>query len=368
MKQELAMSAISRQKTAGKTVIGCFPLYPPLEIFDSMGFLPVVLWNLKADLPDLSESDKHIQNYACGIARELVQFALSDTSGYLDGFFSYNACDTLRNLPEILASSNKEAGRNVPMLRMHVPQVNQTQTDPSGYIKKEISQLIEDIEKQYGRVFSAQSFQQSIESYTKMRSLCLDAENLVAEGALSFSTFCTVVLSGYFLPVEEQITTLLDLIATAKTASARMGAGVVVSGIMPSPFYVMQAMEKAGLRVVANDVASMRRSYGYSPKVTDDPGEYYTDYFANRFPCTTLLYQSDARLKTFMDLVESSGARGVIFSGEKFCEHEYFEFPYLEKRLKDKGIPVLRLEFSVDDIQNTQSYSTRVEAFAELLV
>lgn len=368
MKQQTALSAISRQKTAGKTVIGCFPLYPPLEIFDSMGFLPVVLWNLKADLPDLLESDKHIQNYACGIARELVQFVLSDAAGCLDGFFSYNACDTLRNLPEIIASSNKEASRDVPMLRMHVPQVNRTQTDPDKYIKNEISRLIGDIEKAFGRAFSAQSFQQSIESYAKMRALCLDAEKRVAQGSLSFSSLCNVVLSGYFLPVEEQITNLLDWMATDETAPARKGPGIMVSGIMPPPFYVMQAMEKAGLRVVANDVASMRRSYGYSLKITDNPGEYYTDYFANRFPCTTLLYQSDARLKTFMDMVESSGARGVIFSGEKFCEYEYFEFPYLEKRLKDKGIPVLRLEFSVDDIKNTEAYSTRVEAFAELLV
>jgi len=367
MKQEQAFSVISRQKTAGKTTIGCFPLYPPLEIFTAMGLLPVILWNLKSDIKNFAESDKHIQHYACGVVRELVQFALSDTGIFLDGFFSYNACDTLRNLPEILASSNKDAGKNVPMLRMHIPQVNRAQTVPNLYIKNEISQLIHDIEKVFGVVFSSQRFHQAVKSYTKMRSLCIEAEKRVAKRVLSFSTFCSVVLSNFFLPVEEQIINLMNLIGTAENIPEKKGTDILLSGIMPPPLHVMDAMERADLRVVANDIASLRRSYGYSPKITDDPGEYYTDYFANRFPCSTMLYQSDTRLTTFLDLVDSSGARGVILLGQKFCEYEYFEFPYLKKQLKDKGIPVLELEFGVDDIQNTEAYSTRIEAFAELL-
>jgi benzoyl-CoA reductase/2-hydroxyglutaryl-CoA dehydratase subunit BcrC/BadD/HgdB len=366
MKQQL--SAISRQKKAGKITIGCFPLYPPLEIFAAMGLLPIVLWNLKESIENLSESDRHIQNYACGISRELVQFVLSDTGNYLDCLFSYNACDTLRNLPEIIASSNRDAGYDIPMFRMHLPQVNRTQTNPGEYIKNEMLQLILDIENAFGVKFSTHKFQQTVEIYAKMRSLCMNAENLVAKKMLSFSNFCRLVHSGYFLPVEEQITNLKQLIASAERRSIKKGADVLISGIMPPPIHVMHAMEKAGLTVVANDIASLRRSYGYSPKITDDPGEYAVDYYANRFPCSTMLYQSDERLKTFMDLVDASGAQGVIFLGEKFCEYEYFEFPYLEKQIKDKGIPVLQLEFGVDDIQNTEAYSTRVEAFAELLV
>ena len=68
-----------------------------------------------------------------------------------------------------------------------------------------------------------------------------------------------------------------------------------------------------------------------------------------------------------MNLVDRSGARGVIFSGEKFCEYEYFEFPFLEKCLREKGIPTLFLEFGVDDDRNVSAYTTRVEAFAEIL-
>lgn len=367
MEKKNLISAIGRQKNHKKPVIGCFPLYPPLEIFTSMGLLPVVLWNLKGDVQSLEKSDRHIQSYACGIARELVQFLMSDSGNYIDGIFSYNACDTLRNLPEVISSGNASKGRKIPMFAMHVPQVNREQTDPEKYLKNEICLLIEDIEKSYGLPFSSESFKATTVLYTRMRKLCLDAEDLVAKGLLSFSEFCGVLLSSYFLPIEEQISNLDLLISRAQASSASKGTGVIVSGIMPPPVSVINAMEKAGLRVVANDIASLKRSYGYSPEPTDNPYAYYADFFANRFPCTTLLYQSDKRIKTFMDMLESSGARGVILSGEKFCEYEYFEFPYLEKILKEKGIPCLRLEFGVDDVLNTEAYKTRVEAFAELL-
>jgi benzoyl-CoA reductase/2-hydroxyglutaryl-CoA dehydratase subunit BcrC/BadD/HgdB len=349
-------------------VVGCLPLYPPVELFSSMGLLPVVLWNLKSETPTLELSDRHVQTYACGIARELVQFVASDQGACLDGIFSYNACDTLRNLPEIIEGIAAASERTLPMVRMHVPQVNRAHTDPDATLKQEILGLIEAVEWAFDVEFSAEAFQSAVRKYTKMRSLCLEAEKLVAKGALGFSQFCGTVLAGYALSVEEQTAQLLELISHSRLTASTRRADVLVSGIMPPPRPVMEAMEHAGLRVVANDIASLRRSYGYTPVVSDDPVAYYTDYFENKFPCTTLLYQSDRRIETVLGLVKSSGARGVVISGEKFCEYEYFEFPWLEARLKEIGVPVLRLEFGVDDTENTGAYTTRVDAFSELLM
>jgi len=363
-----AASAIAGQKERGARVVGCFPLYPPVELFTAMDLLPAVLWGLKGSVESLAESDKHVQPYACAIARELLQFALSENNALLDGIFSYNACDTLRNFPEIISATNAAAGREIPMLRMHLPQVNPDQTDSTPYLKNEIALLIETVENTYGVRFSPEKFSQTTGAYAQVRALCRKAEKLVARRALSFGMFCRMVLSAYFQPVTEQIQNLETLINGADTLPDQSKAGVVISGIMPPPAAVVAAMETAGLRVVANDIASLSRSYGYSPPPMEDPGSFYTDFFANRPPCTTLLYQSDTRLEAFLQMVTHSGAKGVIFSGEKFCEYEYFEFPYLEKRLKDMGIPVLFLEFGVDDEENIDAYATRVEAFAEMLV
>ncbi len=359
-------SKFIEQKKHGKQVIGCFPLYPPVELFASMGLLPVVLWNLKSSVNNLLESDKHVQSYACAIGRELVQFVLSESGSLLDGIFSYNACDTLRNTPEILIAANNAAGRNIPMLRMHVPQVNRSHTNPEKYLKGEIEQLIAATEKAFDTKFSPQKFEQATALYSKVHDMCRQAENLVSQGLLAFESFSDLLLSNYLLPVEEQIDTLAAFISKADKNQPVRGEGVIISGIMPPPQAVNQAIESSGLHVVGNDIASFKRSYAYSPPVMDDPAAYYTDFYNNRFPCTTLLYQTDDRLETFLNMVKVSRAKGVIFSGEKFCEYEYFEFPYLEKRLKEMGVSTLFLEFGVDDSQNVSAYTTRVEAFAEM--
>jgi benzoyl-CoA reductase/2-hydroxyglutaryl-CoA dehydratase subunit BcrC/BadD/HgdB len=367
MPQQQAGKAIQRRRDQGDRIIGCFPLYPPVELFSSMGLFPVVLWGLKSSVKSLAEADKHVQNYACAIGRELIEFVLSDSGSLLDGIFHYNACDTLRNFPEIVQTANREYGGSIPVFGMHVPQVKPEQTDPQLYLKNEIAELVETIERAFGSRFSPQSFRQATEAYSVMRALCLEAESRVAAGALSFGKFCATVLEGYFEPVDEQLSHLENLIAGVDPSRKAAGPGVLLSGIMPPPAAVVREMERTGLRVVANDIASLRRTYGYSPAPGSDPGAYYSDFFANHFPCSTLLYQSDDRVDALIRLVKESGAQGVIFCGEKFCEYEYFEFPYLEKRLSDAGTQSLFLEFGADDELNVAGYITRIQAFSEML-
>ena len=59
---------------------------------------------------------------------------------------------------------------------------------------------------------------------------------------------------------------------------------------------------------------------------------------------------------------------GFLFFGEKFCEYEYFEYPYLESRLKRMEIPSLSMEIAMDEGgASAESARTRIEAFHELL-
>jgi len=362
-----SIKSIIAQNNSDKPVVGCFPLYPPVELFSSMNLYPIVLWNLKGFISNLMESDLHIQDYACSVSRELVQFVLSAPDHMLDGIFSYNACDTLRNIPEILQYYNAARNQDIPMFRMHVPQVNRAQSNPNEYLADEISNLITCIERKLSVQFSSEQFFQATRDYAKMRELCQIAESLVAKGHLSFADFCDVILTGHFLPVKMQIDNLSKLISQQKTRPLTDKKNIMISGIMPPPAPIIQAMESSGMCVVANDIASLKRSYAYSPESTNNPEDYYIDFFRNRFPCTTLLYQSDARADNFIQMIKHHDIRGVIFSGEKFCEYEYFEFPYLEKRLKDMGIRTLFLEFAVDDKQYLDTHIIRVEAFSEML-
>ncbi|HOD64343.1 MAG TPA: 2-hydroxyacyl-CoA dehydratase family protein, partial [Smithellaceae bacterium] len=365
------MDNIKRLKDQGRKVIGCFPLYPPLELFHSMGLAPVTLWGLRDSLPRVAESDRHIQPYACSVARRLMEFLLKENSSALDGLFMYNACDTLRNLPEIIDCGLADAGRPpLPIFKMHIPAVPPDQTDSRPYLRASIEGLIGELEKTCNVTFAPDKFRRSVSLYREMRELSKMLFASVADGSMSYGEFSRIVTEGWFIPVEDQLLVLQSALRDnfrKKTKPSPESPRVVVSGILPPPLPMIRDLENAGITVVGNDVASQNRALHYSPPAVDDPAEYYIDFYHHHYPCTTLLHSADRRLPAIRKLVSDTGARGVVFVGEKFCEYEYFEFPYLEQILKEMGIRALLLDISLDDDENTAAYTTRIETFAELM-
>jgi len=350
----------------GRKIIGCFPLYPPLELLHALGLESIVMWGFKPFYPETRESDQHIQNYACSMGRHLAEFVYSREGELLDGILFYNACDTLRNLPEILAWGLEDRRRRIPFFRFHLPMAPRSQSDAAAYLRKEVQALTQSLSTVYKVEFSAANFRSSTELYVRARELARRLENEVVSGRLSFERFADLIQGNYFRPVDQQIEWIETELDKARTAEPRKGPGAILSGIMAPPPAVCRIMEEAGLHVVGNDIASLARSYSVTLAPSSSPEEYYEDFYYNHTPCTTLLGTADDRLATLQSLIDERHAQGVIFLGEKFCEYEYFEFPYLEEQFKKQGLPTLLLEFAIDS-SNLGSVRTRVEAFAEMI-
>lgn len=357
------------RNNASKT-IGCFPLYPPLEIFHSMGITPLILWDLRHLINSLDHANKHLQTYACSVSRRLIEFICSAPDGLIDAIFMYNACDTLRNLPEIINSCLQEKVDKPRIFKMHVPMAPQQQTETTDYLYGRITALIRELEESFGLAFSQEKFLHSIALYRKMRLLNEELEKMVAQGLISYNLFSLITRKGFFAKIENHIEEMESVVAnhslSPKNEYAPPTASVIISGILPPPASLIDALENYEIRIVGNDIATQRRSYAYTPGDTGDPCLYYRDFYRHHFPCPTLLYTGDQRLAAIKNLIYNTRARGLIFIGEKFCEYEYFEIPYLEKKLKEMGIFTLHLEISVDD-DSGANYVTRLEAFAELL-
>jgi hypothetical protein len=59
---------LAQMKNRGRSLIGCFPLYPPLELLHSFVLTPVVLWGMREAVQNYDSSDRHLQNYPCQAA------------------------------------------------------------------------------------------------------------------------------------------------------------------------------------------------------------------------------------------------------------------------------------------------------------
>jgi benzoyl-CoA reductase/2-hydroxyglutaryl-CoA dehydratase subunit BcrC/BadD/HgdB len=355
-------------KNSGGRIMGCYPLYPPVELLHSMGFNPIIMWGLRDNIMSLTESDRHLQVYACSVARYMIEF-IHLNSSLLDGIVSYNACDTLRNMPEIVKCMFDSHGKSMPSFTFHVPAVSFEQSNEAkNYIALQLNKLIAGIEKEYNIKFSGDKFAESIELYRTMRNLCTEMEAFVSNGIMPFHIFCEAVEEGYFTTIEKHIERLQSVLKEY-TLDSKKGKNkkIILSGILNSPTGISKIFENCGLTVAGNDIAMLKRSYAFTPETTEDPIKYYSNFYQKHFPCTTILFSSDRRIDELKKLIENAGADGFIFVGEKFCEYEYFEIPFIEKKLKEWGIPSLFIEISTEDRDNLAQYKTRIEAFSEIL-
>jgi benzoyl-CoA reductase/2-hydroxyglutaryl-CoA dehydratase subunit BcrC/BadD/HgdB len=354
-----------------RPVIACLPLYPPEELIHSFGAVPVVLWGLKDRIRRTPAADRHIQNYVCSIVRNTAEFLLTGNSVLPAGLFFYNACDPVRNLPEILADGWKTRGMTAPdLFSMHVPVQALGRDYGAAYLADEVGCLIARFERFFSTDFSPAKFAESVSRYAEMRRLAREAELLVARGVLSFSEFSRIMMENTYVPVEGRIARLSNLIERYEKnpppADFDERKRVVLTGIHPPAPKVAAMIQRAGMTVVGNDIAALARSYAPGPPPTDDPADYYLRFYRDHFPCTTLIGSSDRRTDALMRLVEERRAAGLIVVGEKFCEYEYFEIPYITKRLAERGVKTLVLEFSAED-DNLGPIKTRIEAFGEML-
>ncbi len=352
----------------GNKRFGCLPLYPPLELFHSFGLNPVTLWGFRGPAP---QGDAHLQSFACSVARRLVDFVLSEKGGDLNGLFAYNACDTIRNLPEILQTGLREAGREVPMFTMHLPQYESIITGNQDYLRKEIKQLIDALEQVYHAHYDWAKFQASAQLFQQQRQLARQLEEHVTRGRVKFTDFARLITDGAALPVETQIAQLQAALKAVDVYSeppdVEYQNKTIISGILPPPPAISALLEDTGFRVVGNDVAVLNRSYAKSPVIGDDAMEYYVDFYYRHVPCPTLLFSADHRLEHLLWLTSTRGAKSIIFVGEKYCECEFFEFPYLQDQLRSRGIESILLEVGIDDEANIAPFQNRIEAFAEML-
>ncbi|MCX7679431.1 MAG: 2-hydroxyacyl-CoA dehydratase family protein [Spirochaetes bacterium] len=348
-------------------ILPCFPLYPPLEIFYAFGYCPIVVWNVREYSNSPHASATHLQNFVCSVARDLLDMLCNPQFTTCTAFFAYNACDTLRNLPEIVQSAFEKRAKPAPrFLHLHIPASGFRFEHQREYFALQMQALIKNLESLKEMQFSREEFSKSVRIYQKVRESYQKAQAAVADGLLSYREFSETVARCSLVSPNKQCE-IFETLLQRRNITQKDGIPIVISGILPPPREVIEYIEDAGLRICVNDIASEGRSFDTFTPLSDDPIEYYMKFYENHHPCSTLHYTADRRIDELLKKAQYFNAHGFIFIGTKFCEYEYFEIVYMEEQLARHGIHMLKLEFSPDDAGNYAQLKTRIDAFAELL-
>jgi benzoyl-CoA reductase/2-hydroxyglutaryl-CoA dehydratase subunit BcrC/BadD/HgdB len=213
------------------------------------------------------------------------------------------------------------------------------------------------------------SLERSLDLYAEIRRKLLHLYELRLQHILmpQASDFYTVLEAGYSLPPEEYLALLTNLTGALDNRAAIQDNGlpVLVSGSLVEQLWIFDLLEAAGGRVVADDLCNGYRYCQPADGVGADPMDRLIDRYMRRFPCPARSTVEE-RVPRVKELVEKSGAGGVIFLFQKFCTPHLADYPALAAELKNEGIPVLLVE--MDESGNIEGQlKTRFGAFFEMI-
>ena len=92
-------SAWKRSHPGGK-VVGCFPVYTPVELIHASGALPLGVIGGGNQI-EIAHADSRFQSFVCSIVKSTLELGLTDKLGDVDAMFFQSICDPARNLASI---------------------------------------------------------------------------------------------------------------------------------------------------------------------------------------------------------------------------------------------------------------------------
>jgi benzoyl-CoA reductase/2-hydroxyglutaryl-CoA dehydratase subunit BcrC/BadD/HgdB len=346
---------IRAHKARGGKVAAVFPIHYPRALLRACGILPVEVWGPPG--MDTSQGDAHLQSYTCPIVRAGLTFLLQGGLEQVDLIVVPHACDSLQGFGSILLDFIKPAQ---PIVPFYLPRDS---GEPARrFLVAEISRVLDELCEIDCKRPSSEEIAQAIEREERADSLLAELLAQAAQLPISDRDLYRVVRSREYLPSEE-FKEAAKALLERKTEKARSGIPVLLSGIVPEPAGLFDAIAAAGGRVAGDDLCcSGRRLY---PKGKgDDPLVRMADGLLSGPPDSTRGSVVDARLDHLMDLVRRHQARGIIFYSMKFCEPELFYLPQLQQGLQAAGIRSVVIESELDQHFPDQAV-TRIEAFLE---
>ena len=178
----LDIAAGWKENHPDKKLVGCYPVYTPVELIHAAGMLPVGVIGAGNRL-EIAHADSRFQSFVCSIVKSTLELGLTDKLKFLDGIVFHSICDPARNLGSVFK-------RNFPELMVeyiHFPQ-NMASPHTIDYLIAEYKRLNLSYEQLSGRKITDDTLRKSISLYNEQRRLIRELYSIRRETPQNLST------------------------------------------------------------------------------------------------------------------------------------------------------------------------------------
>lgn len=347
--------AIRHHREAGGLVAAVFPIHYPRALFRAFNVLPVEIW-----APRLTGAgDDHLQAYTCSIVRTGLSFLLSERAERVDLVLAPHACDSTQGLGSLLLDLLPPPK---PVLTLYLPR-GEGQAAAS-FLAEELQRLFERLAQITGRKPTTEQLRAHIASEEAADALSAELLRARPRSAIRDGELYRLLRAREYLPAD----TFAEHARAALERPEAPGDGrapVLLSGIVPDPPEILDALDVLGARVVADDLAATGRRL-YPPGRSAEPFLRMAERLLSGPPDSSLGASMQVRANHLKRLAQETGAKAAIFLQVKFCEPEQFYLPALRRALEEVGVRSVVVELNPTEPLPDQA-TTRIEALLETL-
>jgi len=351
--------------------LAVFPLYAPFEVIHAAGLMPVGMFGAGEQV-EISHADSRFQSFICSIAKSTLELFLRGDMKSFEGAVFSSICDVARNLSSLVK-------RNTPDLYieyLHLPQ-NMDSAGSLGYTRAEFARFRDNLSARVGRPITDEAIAESTKIYNRVRSLMRDLydHRMRHSGAIAASDVCTVIRAGTRMMPEDFIPLLEALLDQVKSTPShpRDGVPVVIEGSFceQPPLALIDVIEAAGCLIKDDDMVIgwrlFRQDIPSNGPAMDPLGALAEAYLKHSVYTSVRYDRAKPRTEGLMDRMKDSGADAVVFAPAKFCEPALLDYVLFRKKLDEKGVPHLKIEFE-EKMWTFEASRTELETFAESML
>jgi benzoyl-CoA reductase subunit C len=349
-------------------VVGCYPVYTPVELIHAAGMLPVGIIGAGNRL-EIAHADSRFQSFVCSIVKSTLELGLTERLKFLDGIVFHSICDPARNLGSVFK-------RNFPDLMVeyiHFPQ-NMTSPHTVDYLIAEYQRLGTSYEQLSGKKITEEALRNSIILYNEQRRLLRQLYAIRRDTPQNLSTVECYVLTriGTLLPPEEHISILKEnlpqLLERNEKPKDRIRVVLEGSFCEQPPIELLDGLESAGCYILDDDILTGWRWFLGDISVEGDPMRNLADAYLNHSVYSGVKHDTrEPKAKHLIDKFKETGAAAVLILAAKFCEPALFDYALYKRALEKEGIPHLCLEFE-EKMWIFDKARTEVETFVESML
>lgn len=360
--------AYIKKETGKKKNVAYLCAYTPIEILSAANVASRRLVHAGSQ-KEIIAGETITQSVFCDLSKSILGSFIEENPLFnsIDKVYTFYTCDCMRKTAEAIDLNYVSTSiYNLPR--------SSNRKVAKDYFVTEVEAFKENLEKLTGEVIKDEQIKKYIELYNKAKQYIREISEFrkLDNPLLTSGKFQQIALSYYYLPIEEllvQLENILEKLRNAKPLNNKKVVRLMLSGsvIADGDTKITNIIEEElGARIVVEDNCTGLKPFIKDINITgNNILEDIADGYLGQAPC--------ARMKPIEEMIDFStnlatdyNVDGVVFYFIKFCPcYSMILRAYLDK-FKELNIPVLVItgDYSKGD---EGQLKTRIEAFVEVL-